>query len=1434
LNQARSFTIEMAATWSQSSCTVVLHDSAVSREHVLCGSNILATGQAAYLISPTAKRLCVIPKEASRNPDEVSVHVSLARHFGFENRMKARIELVEAIENATASHIELFFREQHLSRADMWRMEAQINDNVLYEGQKLDYLGSNAASVETIYIAGTKVDSACVLHPQTKLIFRSGSARYIILVQVSKEMLENWSNGDLMYERLVNGFLPDLIQRWDELKVRHQVTVVLFGRALPSQKSRGAPQSDSPLDRSHDFFQVTAADVPSSDHSTMLYGLKKAFNDVKLPGSVSLAANGNMLEAINIAATEFVRDNIDPRLATTGSAIIAVTAGMGLFHAEHELLRQTTKLLMGNSVGMDIVSLSPKPLHPVPLFQYTLEGRTEFALPHWADISYWTDSPDTNPCLWLLPPASGDVEQVSIPLVNIDLSASTSEHLNAFDEEIFRSRNTESQRSSASVAPVNLDITASRKDNFIVRGKWPRPATPAPADANSENLVDTKSTDAQTTAASALPKPKISSVLPHPLMQIGRSISLGPKGLALSSGVASTSVSAHHAQLDKEPSNATETPVSDGSSILTKQIRASLKRKPSHKSFAASDTTDAPQPIPIATRTSEEQEKQPVPDPASLIEKAVLGQSASTGPDSGDSLAATPRIGNGFWTLPEQDAEEEHLAALSPWLTLLNPCNPRKDNMRVASEYRQWQNVFPTAVGPDTFRWESMKTPAVLPLQRESRISVADLKSHFVKSPRMLDTTVVGSEEAMRRMIALRLCAGSQVVPTRKRRDLQMPSDRIERMLLSLGDYYHELRCPPQAAIEVNEYQRQPPSHRLPDTTNEALSLYAARVQPIAGFKPQLANISLGHDDKSVSWSILDDQCVNPHLSNSATGHYQMRLVLIPVSIPPIESRFDSPAKGLSDEERRIEGIQKLTQLWQRNRHFSDEEQRHYASLNKSRTPRVVQRDPDPLAIEYQTRDPSAVVSAYGSALTEQPTAGDPTDALFPKSAYYHSTNFDIAQLVKRLQERPPIGVEVKDRRWFTRSHLKCFRGDQMTTWILRQFKDLETREHAVELGNQLMERGIFTHVRGQHEFRDGNYFYQIKGAYRSTAYPDSTGFFNKGIGWSVPSTPVSEFKPSPTVLALQGDSDSSGKGSPTPTFGPVSNNEIPTILLSQKLQYNVDPTEKSSQPEIINLHYGKALGNENLTSFMFLILTDRIHNPENCYHIQLDWTITTPRLIRESILRWSTLVEYHGLKMVQLPMSEASKLHEHHPLEQTIAVKLAMLPPDKVPVTPHLDPHGASPRSIEERHEHHKAILRKNDFVLDLEAAKSFPRKLDIAYSWGRPDYEYTQFIHKSGLLLAQITSGEKCDFVLLRNTLAGQWAAVHGRRSEDVTVESIMMVFVKFCKDPSALKAVYEEVSRHSKVSPMSPLVRSPWMADADVPPMELPAHLTHRTQR
>jgi hypothetical protein len=1148
----------MAVDRAERPCTVVLHDDRVSQEDVLCGTDILPEGKIGILSAKNARPIHVLSTKRATAPREISLHVTLGERFLYENRMSATITVLNDTHEATANHVEFFFRDICLSRADMWQMTRSMDGGVVYRDQEIKFLGSNTAIARTIYIEGQESDSALVRQPMTKPIFRSGSARFTLLIQVSREMLERWYDGNLMYETLIEGYLTELFQRWDFLKMRHHVSVVLFGKGIDGGPHSGV--GDAAFYGEADFFQVICEDIPGSDWRMIVQRLKQAFHSPRLPRQVTLARQGNLLEAIYTAALDVVNDSMDPHLSNTGISIIAITAGTGYFDSDHSLLKQTTNLLLGNSIGVDIVALSPKPLHPVPLFKYEIRQNVEYALPHWADVSYWQGSDPSSK--WLLADAD-KVMDVSIAPIHVPTkippATSSASLMAAFDNSQFAGDDLTFEVDNAEIqddfGPATLKaLTAGPKMNQVATYDRPTSSGYSPSLASK--------------SSGTFPKLKKENSV-HPLLKSGRKISLGPRGLAPVSGVASTTLSTEYASHGKDIVPTTFTP-NEASSGLAKQIRQSLARKSSQQSLVSqtgTETIRSTKPIDIHHGSMSA-----IHETGHAHETREQSEDSPSGKPPSDQLSKTPRPFASRTSLPEMEAKEIAQQALTPWLTLINPCNPRRDNMRIASQYRKWHHVFPKAIDSGSFKWDSMGAPASLPLSTDFAPTSRELDKHYShKMRRLILSGLTDSPEEsaglIHKLISLRLSRGFQLVAKPNKSNAGNLKTLQGPILLSVGTLYHEIEIVSNLELQVIEYHPNSHEELVPDTADGVRGTYSPHLGA------SRARIDVQRGLENLDWASLDQALVNDTTNMPVAGASQLRFVLLPAEITTRADTGSSTirSRDLSEEEKRIDGIQKLTQLWQRHRLVTFEDKSHQASLAKPTALKSVSdRDPNPLAIEYQTRDTSAVLNTQDTSLAGHLADTEVSIPLFAESEMYHSSNFDIVKLVKQMQESPPLGVEVRDRRWFTRMHLKCFRGDEMTNWLLGVFKNLNTREEAVEMGNELMNRGIFTHVRHKHEFRDGNYFYQIAGIHRTTEYPDTAGFFMKSLGRSVPATPMLESRYSPLSKPYIPDSDSSSRGTPV-----VAPTEKKQIALSQMLQYNVDPTYKSLRPEIINLHYG-------------------------------------------------------------------------------------------------------------------------------------------------------------------------------------------------------------------------------------------------------------------
>lgn len=233
-----------------------------------------------------------------------------------------------------------------------------------------------------------------------------------------------------------------------------------------------------------------------------------------------------------------------------------------------------------------------------------------------------------------------------------------------------------------------------------------------------------------------------------------------------------------------------------------------------------------------------------------------------------------------------------------------------------------------------------------------------------------------------------------------------------------------------------------------------------------------------------------------------------------------------------------------------------------------------------------------------------------------------------------------------------------------------------------------------------------------------------------------MPSTPMSEDAPKelPTTGRSRASSSGTSRSDVDPAT-PTGKKKHLGVALSKSLLYDVDHRKRSYRPELINLHY------------------DRLHNPDNCYHIRVEWMNTTPKLIQDAVISWATSVDRFGLRLVEVPLGEASSISSMHPFRAPYLVKLAQQPPSKQPQSFFADTTSFSSQPRPEKHLYQIAIMKRFSFVLDFEAASDFPSDVDVTYSWGKPDYRYPQYIHRSGTVIAQIT--DDGDFLLLVNRL-------------------------------------------------------------------------------
>ncbi|KAI0161888.1 hypothetical protein GGR52DRAFT_582385 [Hypoxylon sp. FL1284] len=730
--------------------------------------------------------------------------------------------------------------------------------------------------------------------------------------------------------------------------------------------------------------------------------------------------------------------------------------------------------------------------------------------------------------------------------------------------------------------------------------------------------------------------------------------------------------------------------------------------------------------------------------------------------------------------VPELPTTLSPTTAMAPWLVVLNPSNPKVNKVDDSILFSRWQHVFPRPSEMRVMKWKSLSCPAAVPLTTEHFPTQAQFDTEYQRQPYNVSQEIEDefSEqpksrvEFLRELVSARFSHGFQVVigpsvakafdqKAVKIADVFSIDKTIgdgTSIFMSVGNTIHQLSCVNGTEVEVNIYVRKP-TESLAQMNQP--SSYKPAIRTLFDDTYKTADVDIMTPKPERNWNYIDSYLAG-HTDEMTENlrFWRARFVLIPMyprspSAPPVRNEDD-------EEEVRLEGIKKLAQLWQKYRYLSPSD-RQFQSAGARK------RDPNPLDIVYKTEDPSVVVAAELETLPlfeNIDTAH--RKGLVSDRERFSKSNFNVAALAEAIQQPVELGgIRMQTRRWHFRIHYYCFIGSDMTTWLLDNFEDLESREEAVELGNSLMVleedkpkdkekdtgkdvkkdrgRGIFVHVERRHPFRDGQYFYQIVSDH---AKPHTVGWLNarrKDI--SVPSTPLSENlpkdSPRPIPAGIQRpisihEENSSMSGSTTPTL-PTSGRK-PKVVLSRMMKYDVDHRRKSYRPERINLHY------------------DRLHNPDNCYHIRIDWMNVTAKLIEDALKSWAAIAAQHGLRLVEVPIAEACRITETNPFRRPYRIKLALPPPTQRPVT-YYDPNSFGPQSQPGKFYYQKALLRKLDYVLDVEAASNFPSNVDVSFSWGKPNFKYSQYIHRSGMVLAEIT--DEGDFLLIANRLYSNRAA-------------------------------------------------------------------------
>ncbi|KAH9376771.1 hypothetical protein HPB48_010933 [Haemaphysalis longicornis] len=405
-----------------------------------------------YLPDDTYSRLLlqVTTLKEDFQKDSISVEQSLANAFQLRLYADVIVNVVDPRDVALDS-VELVFKDHYLARSDMWRWKQamvslliinlvsfQINTCV-YAKKLIEIHASRSGGrkrflrcgtvfvlhslqVYEMWAHGEQVASG-VITADTKVVYRSASSMVYLFIQMSSEMWDFDINGDLYFEKAVNGFLCDLIAKWkaSDMKCNHDVNIVLFSRVFYEAKSKDqfpehmaqCVQVDYRGRFYEDFYRVAVQNERIDDWTQTLRLLKTYFTEypkqilefhcrpnVKVPPAmISTASQGNFLQVLNMSLNVFEKHFMDRSFDRTGQLSVVITPGVGVFEVDRDLTNITKQRIIDNGIGSDLVCLGEQPLHAVPLFKFqsknpsVLDMKDDYNMPHWINLSFYSTTP---------------------------------------------------------------------------------------------------------------------------------------------------------------------------------------------------------------------------------------------------------------------------------------------------------------------------------------------------------------------------------------------------------------------------------------------------------------------------------------------------------------------------------------------------------------------------------------------------------------------------------------------------------------------------------------------------------------------------------------------------------------------------------------------------------------------------------------------------------------------------------------------------------------------------------------------------------------------------------------------------------------------------------------------------------------------------------
>lgn len=1344
---------------------------------VIGPKNILEKGPAASSATVVAAASGAKPKTAF----QISLISSFQKLLDIPPRAAVQVRLVTDISEVELDTVEINLKDVNFGRDSQWSLSSAMVGTCCYVEQRVSYLGTRIGSVNCLFKDGKKMSSGYI-GASTSIVFRSESAKMVFLVQLSREMWHFEENGEIVFHKLVNTLFPMIFKKWRSGNSHHSITIVLFTSVDYTRapwESLGGGERPS---QCQDYYRVVVDQVSVFNWDNIMANLRLEFANFKrdillqvsgpkaeIRGEPCPSVKGNLLEAIELSLSLVCDRFRNTDLRHSINHLVVVSPGSGIFDVDYDMMLETSKKMFSLDLALDIVCLGQPPLHTAPLFRYRDDhGEVRHCVPTWCDISFYAAATGGSSqwiprCkiyeLQMMGLMGNESNKFHLERLLFELKKSIVECMDKYDERMFQ--------------PVDCKAIVKFSSKRITKEK---------AEDRMPN-VETLMLIGQCDTSGLLKRP----VAPKSSAFTTNS---SARGTVTNTSITNSALTTLYS-LNKTDDRGNRT------RIVSAPTGGTLETK---KSFSCSSVNSAK-----TARMSSE---------AFLKKKSAIAK---------HNLANNSRASNTKIERSNSEAETENLARKENNYFFKSISNPSKAWNAEIEKCSRWSGVFPQKIRRRLFKWRSLKAPAALPISTTLFPTTSELDFEYALHNYILSLNfenrleLKSTRELMREMIRLRLAMGFQICYGDQVRKIEadrksggypeniikyFPTGSIKGSIvyLSLSNEIHRIFFDYGGTLNVQLY------HKI-ELKKERRILLGSRKsntdRPLVRTRYANEYVVSCIDSRQTkplvfNWNQFDQLLAGYEdaITEIGSEFHQMKFVIMPTE--PSANTIQSPGERLTDEEIRLEGLQKLIALIEKGRYTDPED-----------APVKLKEDflPD---INFYTGNLYDFLKDQAESFDANGTR--PNNSLMMSDGLRFNTNISLSLLAQQLQGAG--GLKLIDRTWHFKFHPHCFLGSELVLWLIKYFEDISTREEAVEYGQSLKNRKLFEHVEGRHGFLDGHYLYEFTDDYteikqsssrwfkkaslsekndkeqaKCDREPSVTSSANSPLSAAHPQTPTTSRNDADSLYAvdkgneLKKVSSQIARESESSSLSDSQKLRRPKkFLISKKVKYNCDPLRKSFRPELLDVHY------------------DTVHNPEHCFHIRLQWLNTTTKYIDELIIAWGRLCERYGLKLVETPWRELCTIPELNPFHSFVDLKLALNPLTD-------DEFKAHPVLQSNRFYFHLHLLNTAGFLLDNRGTAFFSKDdIEICYSWGKSTFKYAQFIHKTGAYIVELRNGG--DFfmapnnvhILRVNTLNSSLPEKGGKTSI-FDSQKVMLDFRESCNDKEFLRKTFREAGKYAQ---------------------------------